>query len=82
MIDLKEKAVVLSDKVVLVIPPLAVVFIVFVRVLGDDGTDKGNLASPPILLSKFCTFIGDFRAQVVERLVLTFSNGLSDPASD
>ena len=82
MIDLQEKAVVLSDEVVLIIPPLAVVFMVFVRVLGDDGTDKRNLASPAILLSKFCTFIGDFRAQVVERLVLTFSNGLSDPASD
>jgi len=82
MIDLKEKAIVLSDKVVLVIPPLAVVFTVFVRILGDDGADEGNLTSPPILLSKFCTFVGDFRAQVVERLVLTFSNGLSDPASD
>jgi hypothetical protein len=82
MIDFKEKAVVLSDKVVLVIPPLAVVFTVFVRFLGDDGADKGNLASPPILLTKFCTFIGNFRAQVVERLVLTFSYGLSDPASN
>ena len=82
MIDLKEKAIVLSDKVVLVIPPLAVVFTVFVRVLGDDGADEGNLTSPPILLTIFSASLGDIRAQVVERLVLVFSNAISDPFSN
>ena len=82
MIDLQEEAVVLADQIILIVPPLGVGFFEMVLILRDDGADESNLTSPPILLSIFSASLGDIRAQVVERLVLTFSNGLSDPASD
>ena len=62
MIDLQEEAVVLSDQVVLVIPPLGVVLVELVLVLGDDGADESNLASPPLFLSQVCALLGNLRA--------------------
>ena len=82
VIDFQEDAVVLSDKVVLVVPPLGVVLTELIRVLGDDGTNEGNFASPPVLLCKCHAFIGDFRAQVFEGLIFIFSNSFSDPFPD
>ena len=82
MIDLQEEAVVLADQIILIVPPLGVGFFEMVLILRDDGADEGNLTSPPILLTIFSTSSGDFRAQVVERLVLIFFNGISDPFSN
>ena len=79
MIDLQEEAVVLANQIILIVPPLGVGFFEMVLILRDDGADEGNLTSPPILLTIFSTSPGDFRAQVVERLVLIFFNGISDP---
>ena len=82
VIDLQEEAVVLADQIILIVPPLGVGFFEMILILGDDGADEGNLTSPPILLTIFSTSPGDIRAQVVERLVLIFFNGISDPFSN
>ena len=82
MVDLQEEAVVLADQIILIVPPLGVGFFEMVLILRDDGADEGNLTSPPILFTIFSASLGDIRAQVVERLVLVFSNAISDPFSN
>merc|ERR1719273_170980 len=82
MVDLQEQEDVLACEVVFVVPPLGIVLVELEGVLWDDGSHKGDLASPVRLFPSFLAFLGDFPAQVVKGLVLSTSHCFSDPLPD